>query len=96
MPTKAKPHRPAHSHDRGSAASRGYDARWRKARLAWLREYPLCVHCKAAGIITAANVVDHIQPHKGSQALFWNRDNWQSLCKPHHDEKTLAEIRKGS
>jgi 5-methylcytosine-specific restriction protein A len=45
----------------------------------------------ALGDTTAANVVDHIKPHKGDQALFWCRDNWQSLCKRCHDYKTATE-----
>jgi 5-methylcytosine-specific restriction protein A len=44
-----------------------------------------------AGVVRAANVVDHIVPHKGDQALFWDKNNWQSLCKPHHDAKTARE-----
>ena len=44
--------------------------------------------CAKEGQTTAAIVVDHIVDHKGDQELFWNEDNWQSLCKPHHDAKT--------
>lgn len=33
----------------------------------------------------AADVVDHIVPHKGDQSLFWNERNWQSCCAWHHD-----------
>ena len=76
---------------RGSAASRGYNSRWRKARETWLRRHPLCVRCQATGDVTAATVVDHIVPHKGDSALFWNTGNWQSLCKPCHDAKTATE-----
>jgi len=36
-------------------------------------------------------VVDHIIPHKGNQKLFWDPQNWQTLCKAHHDEKTRRE-----
>lgn len=80
---------------RGSAAARGYDSRWRKARLGFLRQNPLCVHCQAEGRITPATVVDHIIPHKGDQDLFWDRDNWQALCKQHHDIKTGTERGRG-
>lgn len=41
--------------------------------------------CAAEGRITAANVVDHIAPHRGDPALFWDQANWQPLCKLHHD-----------
>lgn len=54
--------------------------------------HPLCVMCQAEGRIEAATVVDHIKPHRGDQALFWDRDNWQSLCKRHHDsDKQMLE-----
>ena len=42
-------------------------------------------------IYTRATVVDHIRPHKGNRELFWDRTNWQSLCKQCHDRKTLTE-----
>ena len=62
-----------------------YGAAWRKARAAYLATHPLCAMCEAQGRITPASVVDHVTPHKGNSALFWNVDNWQPLCKRHHD-----------
>lgn len=47
--------------------------------------------CKITGITTAAQVVDHIIPHKGNWNLFWDENNWQSLCKTHHDSAKLSE-----
>ena len=79
---------------RGSAASRGYDSRWQEARRAYLDANPLCCMCGADGRVTAATVVDHRIPHKGDAALFWDRDNWQPLCKPHHDREK-QRIEKG-
>ncbi|MHB1652355.1 MAG: HNH endonuclease [Desulfitobacteriaceae bacterium] len=73
---------------RGSAASRGYDSRWRMVRERHLREHPLCVLCEQEGKLTPATVVDHIKPHKGNKELFWDESNWQSLCKACHDSKT--------
>lgn len=50
--------------------------------------------CQAEGRITAASVVDHIVPHKGDQALFWDVEgNWQALCKLHHDSQKQREER---
>lgn len=51
----------------------------------------MCVHCRAVGKRTAANVVDHIIPHRGDQDKFWDYDNWQALCKTCHDIKTAKE-----
>jgi 5-methylcytosine-specific restriction protein A len=42
-------------------------------------------------IYTKATVVDHIIPHRGNQRLFWDQNNWQALCKRHHDLKTGNE-----
>ena len=67
--------------DRRTAAQRGYDRRWRKARETFLRRQPLCAKCSEGGRIRKATVVDHVIPHKGDQRLFWDTGNWQALCK---------------
>jgi 5-methylcytosine-specific restriction enzyme A len=76
---------------REQSHKRGYGHKWRQARGAWLREHPLCIECEAGGVITPAFAIDHIKPHKGDMKLFWDRKNWQSLCKHHHDSKTARE-----
>jgi len=76
---------------RGSSTQRGYDRRWRKARTRYLKEHPLCAECVKEGWVTVATVVDHIIPAKGSANLFWDENNWQPLCKFHHDRKTARE-----
>jgi 5-methylcytosine-specific restriction protein A len=73
---------------RGNSTQRGYNYRWQQARARFLERNPLCLVCKAKGIVEGATVVDHVEPHRGSQERFWNEANWQPLCKPHHDEKT--------
>lgn len=73
---------------RGGAAARGYDARWQKARKAFLSRHPLCAECLKSGVLTPATVVDHIIPHRGDRSLFWDENNWQPLCKGCHDRKT--------
>lgn len=82
------------SERRGTAASRGYGHKWRKAREAYLKQHPLCVFCQQRGRLTPATVVDHIEPHRGDMKLFWRRSNWQSLCKPCHD-RDKARIEAG-
>jgi 5-methylcytosine-specific restriction endonuclease McrA len=72
-----------------------YDRRWRRERLRFLQSNPLCVYCLAQGKVEEATVVDHIKPHKGDRHLFWDRNNWQALCKPHHDSTKQAEERNG-
>ncbi|WP_045573628.1 HNH endonuclease [Desulfosporosinus sp. I2] len=76
---------------RGSAASRGYGSRWRKASKRFLEEHPLCVACEREGKLTPSKIVDHIKPHKGDMMLFWDESNWQALCKRCHDIKTARE-----
>ena len=81
-------HRECDRH-RGNSTERGYGARWQRYRLQFLMRHPLCVECMSDGIVRPATVVDHIQDHKGDQELFWNQGNHQSLCKRHHDRKTI-------
>jgi 5-methylcytosine-specific restriction protein A len=81
----------AKDRQRGSAHQRGYTKQWSKASKQFLRDNPLCVHCKDEGLIRAATEVDHIIAHKGDQLLFWLPDNLQALCKPCHSRKTIKE-----
>lgn len=78
-----------------SANARGYTYRWQQARAAYLAAHPLCVACEAEGRVTAAAEVDHIVPHKGDEALFWDQENWQALCKACHSRKTVEDGRFG-
>ena len=75
-------------YERESAGKRGYDSKWRAARMRFLRHHPLCAECMRQGRITPATVVDHIVPHRGNERLFWDETNWQPLCKSCHDQKT--------
>ncbi len=70
---------------RGSARSRGYDARWDRAAADFRRDHPLCLGCEAVGRIEATTVTDHVVPHKGDMVLFWDRTRWQPACGWHHD-----------
>lgn len=67
-----------------SSTQRGYGYKWQKARERYLMKNPLCVYCHRDGRVTAANVVDHIIPHRGDQKLFWRESNWQALCDSCH------------
>lgn len=80
---------------RPSARQRGYGTAWEKARAGFLKSHPFCTMCEAEGRLTRAVVVDHTIPHKGDQSLFWDKGNWQSLCKPHHDGDKQSEERTG-
>jgi 5-methylcytosine-specific restriction protein A len=106
MPNRPPVHRPpgwrataevkrALERQRPNAAARGYGAKWRRARLAFLALHPLCATCQARGRVVPATIVDHVVPHRGDQRLFWDEANWASACKPCHDAKTALEGRWG-
>lgn len=78
--------------DKRKTSERGYGWKWQQARAAFLSrpESVLCRMCEAQGRVTEATVVDHIVPHKGDSKLFWDRSNWQPLCKPCHDSAKKA------
>ena len=76
---------------RPTARRRGYDTAWEKARAGFLERNPWCVYCITEGRQTPATVVDHREPHRGDRHLFWDRHNWQPLCRPHHDSAKARE-----
>lgn len=76
---------------RKKTAERGYGGKWREASKAHLKANRLCVLCEKVGKITAAKCTDHIIPHKGDRALFWDPLNWQALCYRCHSRKTVLE-----
>jgi 5-methylcytosine-specific restriction protein A len=84
---------------RPSAAVRGYGRDWQRLSKAFLADHPLCEcdDCKAGGLVTPAEVVDHVIPHRGNQRLFWDRSNWRAMSKRCHDRKTAScdRIRSG-
>jgi 5-methylcytosine-specific restriction protein A len=90
---------------RGTRTQRGYDSkRWQPSRDRFIQEYPLCgmrpkdqppvmSRCHDEGRHTPAAQVDHVIPHRGDQALFWDREgNWQSLCASCGGRKSAAGL----
>lgn len=55
-----------------------------------LRAEPLCRHCLAKGITTAATVPDHIVPLKDGGTD--DDSNIQCLCEPCHEAKTRKDM----
>lgn len=78
-----------HDKVRPSSSARGYTGAWDLARAAFLRKHKFCRRCGQP-----AEVVDHIRPHRGDKALFWDRDNWQPLCTACHSGPKQREERK--
>jgi len=78
--------------ERGTSASRGYNYRWSKVSKQYRINHPLCVMCESKGKLTPVQCVDHIIAVEGpDDPLFWNEDNWQSLCNTCHNIKSEAE-----
>lgn len=56
---------------------------WRLLRTRVLGSEPLCRGCG-----NLATDVDHVQPHRGDERLFYDLANLQPLCKACHQRKT--------
>lgn len=67
----------------------------REHRIAATTVAETILECAARGLpVPYGNVVDHIKPHRGDQALFWDRTNWQTCCATHHSrDKQRQEAR---
>lgn len=51
-------------------------------------------YCQHPGCRRLMHQVDHIVPlAEGGDRYDW--DNYQSLCKPHHDTKTARDAQRG-
>jgi 5-methylcytosine-specific restriction protein A len=72
---------------RPALADRGWyhTQRWQRLRARFLAEHPVCVECKRP-----ANTVDHKEPHRMNEALFWDWDNLQGMCRQCHSRKTAT------
>ncbi|MFC3079502.1 HNH endonuclease signature motif containing protein [Phenylobacterium terrae] len=70
-------------------------ASWQRLRMARLRAEPFCRFCMDEGRVKLATVVDHINPHKGDEELFFDYENTQSLCRHHHDGIKAQIERRG-
>jgi 5-methylcytosine-specific restriction protein A len=67
-------------------------ARWLRLRLEQLQEHPLCAMCEREGRVTAAEVADHRDGHKGDwRERFFELEGLQSLCLDHHRAKSGNE-----
>ncbi len=66
--------------------------RWRRLRWQVLLEAMFtCAKCGRVEAQSRLLVADHVRPHRGDEALFWDRANLQCLCKPCHDSAKQRE-----
>ena len=75
---------------RGNAGERGYGARWRRLRMMFLAEHPLC--CDPFGVHgevpVLATDVDHVVPRAAGGSD--EDSNLQALCHSCHSRKTIS------
>ena len=64
--------------------------RWRRLRALHLAKHPLCAYCLKRGELKPADVVDHVEPHRGDMDKFWN-GLVQSLCHACHSSVKQRE-----
>ena len=73
--------------------------RWTRLSKVFREQHPLCAECKRQGIITPAEVVDHIVPWPVCEDFF-DVKNLQALCQAHNiekgnkDKKLIAQWRR--
>ena len=84
MPTERKPWQKAPGAPARLSGRRAVERRRR-----WLEEHPLCVHCEQKGLVRAGAQVDHVIPLSAGGAD--DESNLQSLCRPHHEAKSLKD-----
>lgn len=71
-------------------------ARWQRLRWSVLvRDLFTCqmTGCGRVEPDTSKLVADHVEPHRGDEALFWKQDNLRCLCKRCHDSLKQSEER---
>lgn len=66
-------------------------SRYRRARRTFLAANPWCRECERHGLSTPAAELDHVVPAVVAPDRFWDRTNWQPLCRPCHAAKSATE-----
>jgi len=69
-------------------------AAWQRRRAGQIAAEPLCRMCEEDGRVEPATIADHVEPHRGDPAKFWD-GALQSLCKRHHDSEKQRIERGG-
>ncbi|SNS53481.1 HNH endonuclease [Sphingomonas laterariae] len=74
-----------------------HTARWKALRWSVLvRDAFTCRGCEALEGDTSKLVADHIRPHRGDEALFWDEANLQTLCASCHSGSKQREERRAA
>lgn len=96
MPTKAKKNaRPWNRREsvagkkmenRPRSCEEYHMARWTRESKVFREKHPLCARCLEQGLLVPSEVVDHIIP-VAVYPDFWDKTNWQALCRKCNIEK---------
>lgn len=71
-----------------SSWRRGYDARWRRTRAAYLAAHP---RCQVVGCTQPAREVDHVDGLGPLAARGHDWSNLRGMCKRHHAQRTARD-----
>lgn len=83
-----------HNAERDKEAQKDYQSRrWREASERFRKENPLCCMCEEEDIVTPSEVTDHKIPIADGGS-FWDKKNWQALCRSCHNRKTREELNR--
>lgn len=78
---------PARPSSSGTVSPLYDSAKWRAMRRCYLKAHPVC---RTPGCGREARHADHITPHHGDAALFFDTANLQPLCHSCHSRKTAS------
>lgn len=85
--------------ERDSEAVKFYKSKhWERTSRNYRYKQPICERCLTLGIVTPADVVDHVKERKDlsddEQHLLYDESNLMSLCHACHNRKTAQERAK--
>lgn len=86
-----------------------HTGRWKKERAAFIKAKTVeaaergdLLRCVKTGVVLSGRdpepnspVLDHIIPHRGDEALFWDQTNWQVVAKSWHDSQKQSMEKRG-
>lgn len=82
-------------HRRFQTGATAYNsARWIRLRNRFRTEHPYCVNAAKGDprCTLLTDIVDHIEPHRGDEALMFDESNLAGMCWSCHSRKTASEV----
>jgi 5-methylcytosine-specific restriction protein A len=67
-------------------------SRWRKLAALVIREQPFCWYCGISKRDAGSLEVHHVEPPRGNEAVFFDRNNLVAVCRHCHQVITNKEI----